>query len=119
MATLTTQEISESGKVLTMTAAAETGDKYLNEGNQIIVVKNTGESMTITVTAQVTALDYAPWGKSTKSNATLVVASNKEGFIGPFPPAAYNDADGYVQITYSAIEGVTVAVARLKSTGTL
>ena len=49
------------------------------------------------------------YGDLTKANATIEVASEGEAFIGGFAPAAFNDGNGEIAITYSGVTSVTIA----------
>ena len=112
MAVLTVATIDEAGAVLTLASAAGgDGDKWLNTGNQQILIKNaSGGSVTLTVTTQVTDFDSPQYGDATKTNTTLAIATDKIALVGPFPVAAYNDAEGYCTITYSATTNVEVGI---------
>ena len=46
-------------------------------------------------------------------NGAVTVANGATKEIGPFQMRHYNDASGYVQITYSAVNSVTVAAVKL------
>ena len=116
MAILTVANIDEAGAVLTLASAASgDGDKWENNGRQQILIKNdNGGSVTLTITTQVTEFVSPQYGDSTKSNMTLAIATDKIALIGPFPPQAYNDADGYCTITYSATANVEVGIFEIQ-----
>jgi|10_taG_2_1085330.scaffolds.fasta_scaffold00277_13 hypothetical protein len=111
MATLTIQTINDAGSVPTFSAATESGDQYLNTGNQFLAIKNAGteSACVVTITAQVTSLDLTLYGEVTKASTTLSVAAGSTGFIGGLYTPIFNDASGYAQITYSQVESVTIA----------
>lgn len=114
MAELTVQEIAEAGLTASYTAAAAGGDSLKNDGRTFLHVKNGGAgSTTVTVTAQRTAANVQGMGGLTKGNAGGAVAAGAEGFFGPFPSLAFNDATGKVAIGYSDVTSVTVAAIRL------
>jgi len=114
MATLTSVSITESGTQLALSSASAS-DKWENNGNQFLLIKNEGgESTTITITTQVTSFDSPIYGDSTKANRTLTIASNQDGMIGPFPVGAYNDADGFCNITYSVRTNVKIGVFQIQ-----
>ena len=87
------------------TAAAVAGDQFLNDGRQLLYVKNVNaSSRTITVATGGTVLGLAI------ADVSFTVAQNAEKIVGPFNPQYFNDSSGYVQVTYSAETDVTVAV---------
>ena len=96
MATITPQQITETGLAATLTVV-EASDVFSNDGKTFIYFKNdSGEAKTITVTTQVTSVDNQLYGDLTKANATQVVANGATAFIGPFPVSAYNSEDSEV-----------------------
>lgn len=116
MATIANQEISESGIAdPTFTACDAGGDDWENSGTNFIAIKNNTEAtaITITFTATTTSFDSPTYGPSTKANRTIEVDGQKVAFIGPFEPAAFNDADNLVAITYSAVTNLSIAVFTL------
>ena len=110
MAELTIQQITEAGGSVTYTAANSGGDTADNGGGTFLHIKNGGGSeITVTITAQTTSVDSSIYGDLTKANASIAVAASGEAFIGPFKPSAFNNANGEIAITYSAVESVTIA----------
>ena len=116
MAIISTQTVDEAGvQITTAAVAAEGGDKWDNNGNQQILLKNgSGGSVTITVTTQVTSFESSQYGDATKSNTTLAVAAGQLAILGPFNVSAYNDVDGYCNISYSATTSVEVAIFEIQ-----
>jgi len=105
MATLARNQPGLTAAVLGATAAAVAGDQFLNDGRQLLYVKNVNaSSRTITVATGGTILGLAI------DNVAFAVAQNAEKIVGPFNPQYFNDSSGYVQVTYSAETDVTVAV---------
>lgn len=93
MATISSQQITEAGLVPTLTTLTESDD-FVNTGKEFIFYRNSsGESKTITVTAQVTSVNSPIFGTLTKSNASKVVTNGQTVMIGPFEPSAFNDSD--------------------------
>jgi len=107
MAVLTVQHTTgTSGLVPTFSAAAGGGDSFVNAGGAVLQVKNgDASSHTVTVACQ-TACNL---GGTSVHNIVVPVAAGATAMIGPFP-FNYNDAGGSVQVTYSAVTSVTVAV---------
>lgn len=108
MATLTVGAISRSGLTRSLASAAVGGDEFANDGKTFLEVANgSGSSITVTIATQMT-VD----GKAVADDAISVGAGVTKQ-IGPFPPHIYNDANGKVQVTYSAVTTVTVGATRL------
>lgn len=109
MAALTVQNVARSGLNPTYGAAAGGGDTFVNDGQVVLHVKNGGGS-SINVTVDSTA----PTGVGlAQADAVVAVPNAGERMIGPFPPGAFNDANGAVAVAYSAVTSVTVAAIRL------
>lgn len=112
MATLTAVQADLGDNDLGAVAVAAGGDQFLNTGREILYFKNTNASdRTITVATSATL--PALGGALAIADVTLVISQNEEKIIGPFESRYFNDANGYVQLTYSADTGVTVAVIRV------
>ena len=93
MVTINSQQITEAGLVPTRTIVTSSDD-FVNTGKEFIFYRNSsGESKTITVTAQVTSVNSPIFGTLTKSNASKVVTNGQTVMIGPFEPSAFNDSD--------------------------
>lgn len=111
MATLNTQTFDESGTDLTMSGASAGGDQFANNGNRYLIISNgDASSKDVTVTAQNTSYEFGVSGKVTKEDQVLSVTAGSVGIMGPFPKSAFNDSSGNVQITYSDVTSVEVAV---------
>lgn len=110
MAELTVQQITEDGAAATYVAANSGGDTADNNGNLFLHIKNGGgSSITATITAQTTTVNSGAYGELTKANAAVTVEASGEAFIGGFAPAAFNDGNSEIAITYSAVTSVTIA----------
>tara|TARA_R110002051_G_scaffold4506_1_gene24302 strand:+ start:2518 stop:2862 length:345 start_codon:yes stop_codon:yes gene_type:complete len=110
MAELTVQQITETGGAATYVAAAGGGDTADNNGHLFLHIKNgSGGELTVTITALTTTVDSGMYGDLTKSNATVTIAAGTDAFIGGFAPAAFNDGNGEIAITYSGVTSVTIA----------
>lgn len=105
MATITKQIAVPAGIALTFGAANSGGDQFLNTGKEVLIVKN-GDSTatTVTITGQ------RACNQGTTHSQAISVAASAEEVIGPLNPYFYNDANGYVQITYSKVTSLTEAV---------
>ena len=114
MANLIPQKINDFGVISTLEAATAAGDEFTNSGVEFLHVEN-GHSgaLTVTITVQVTNIHHNQFGTVTKSNVVKVIGAGNDAFIGPFKQAAFNDANNMVQITYSAVTSLKVAVLYL------
>jgi len=111
MATLTAEAVTEDGLTATGSAAAGGGDQYYNSGIEWIEITNDdATATTVTVTAQATQVTIPGYGDLDKADRTLVVAAGTVMKAGPFPKTAFNNAGGYVQLTYSKVTSLNVAV---------
>lgn len=111
--TLTLQEITDQGKTIALVNPEETSLNFTNSGREFIMVKLASgdfETVTITVTAQVTAVDSPTYGNLTKSNATDTVSQGQTVFIGPFPVGAFSNAEGTCSFSLSAVSGISIGV---------
>ncbi len=105
MATLTALSISRDGVAVSGAAAAVGGDKFGNNGSQMLYVNNASVgSVNVTLATSQTVDGQAV------ADRVVAVAAGAAKMIGPFKPSQYNDVDGFVQVTYSAVTTVTVAV---------
>lgn len=86
------------------------GDQVLNDGKTILYFKNTNAA-----TRTVTLATGGTIGGLAIADVAVTVAQNEERIIGPFDPRLFNDANGYIQLTYSAVATLlTVAAIRLQ-----
>lgn len=108
MADLAAQQIVGTGLEATYAAADESGDSVPAGTLHFLHVKN-GGGAPVTVTV-VTAKTVAGLGVDDQE---VVVTDAEERFIGPLTPALYADANGDVEVLYSAVDTVTVAVLSL------
>lgn len=105
MATLTKQDIVRAGLAASYAACAGGGDKFTNTGVEVIHIKNASVGsidVTIDTPATVDGLAVA--------QRTVAVGAGAEKFIGPFPPSTYNDTGGFVNLSYSGVTTLTIAV---------
>lgn len=110
MATLTKTVPALSGTVPTSASAAGGGDQAANPKGKLYlrVTNGGGSSITVTLTAAITTRPSdGTFPATTFGNQAVVVANGATKIIGPIPPA-FNDGNGNVQITYSAVTSVTV-----------
>lgn len=113
MATLSVQDITESGLAATYDSADSGGDDFQNDSSERIFlhVKNGDTSShTVTVSAEDSSLDVPGYGPVTKSDVSVSVSASGEKFIGPFPRFAFGNTPA---ITYDAVTSVTLAVLKV------
>jgi hypothetical protein len=105
MALLNPQAINLNGTTITFSSASAGGDQFANTGRELLLVRNGGASSVTTTVAAQGRYRGVPF-----SNVTLTVPAGGEVIAGPFPPEVFNDANGRVNLSYSAVTSVTVAV---------
>lgn len=105
MATLTRQQILNTGTTVTYAAAAGGGDKCLpGDTTWIEVVNGSGSSIDVTVNSQ------TPSNYGTDEDLVVAVAAGATDRIGPLPANRFAaSADGLVAWTYSSATTITVA----------
>lgn len=115
MAALTLQSIVPAGITPALVAASAGGDSFANKTDErtFLHVKNaSGASVTVTAAAVMTSSRVPGVGTLATPNIAVAVGAGAEAIIGPFS-AAYNDANGNVNVTYSAVASVTVGARYL------
>lgn len=106
MATLATQQIAQSGLAPTYGAAAGGGDKFTPGDRTFLHVKNTGgATRTVTIDSKV----LSSWGTDVNL-AVVIPATTGDMMIGPLPAQRFAGSDGFGDISYDAVTGVTIAV---------
>jgi hypothetical protein len=110
MAILSVQKPAPGGLDITFAAAAGGGDSFPNTGKEFFLAKNaSGGAITITFDAPGTC-SFGLAANAAHDVAGAVAMTNGERIFGPFPPAQFNDGNGRVQVTYSGVTSLTVAV---------
>jgi hypothetical protein len=104
MAVLSVQQISTAGVVpATLVAASAGGDSFANNGRTVFDAANgSGAPITVTFASQ------KPCDQGSTHNTVVSVTNGTTRRIGPFDPSRYNDGNGFVQVTYSAVTSLTV-----------
>lgn len=108
MATLTAQVPTQAGITPTYAAASAGGDQVACDDRLYLHVKNTNAAtrdVTIATPGNVDGLAIA-------DNVITVAATTGDRIIGPLKASLYADANGFAQITYSAVTNLTVAAIR-------
>ena len=92
---------------LSTQAAAGGGDYFATTGREIFVITNGGGSpITVTFAHQ----NQCNQGFSHDSAQSIAAGATR--YLGPFDRFRFGDSSGNVQVTYSAVTSVTVAVTR-------
>lgn len=109
MATVSTQQIVQSGLAPTYAAAAAGGDSFTPGASTFLHVKNgSAAAITATVVTPVQTQGFAV------DDLAVSVPAAGERMIGPLSPDLFRDsADGLADITWSAAASVTFAVFSL------
>lgn len=98
--------------VTTPATAAALTMTLANDGKTYLHVKTVGTTANLTLTPQAKVQDGSAAGL-TPIAPVIALAANKNYLIGPFSPAVYNDANGELNMTFSAITAITVQAYRL------
>ena len=114
--TITVQDTSRMALLdYTMEAIETDGMKFLNPGSGriFLIIKNIHATPTVVTVVGQTACEVGV----IHSISALSVAINKTEIVGPFSPAYFNDATGYVNLTITGEEasGGTIAAILLAS----
>ena len=110
MSVLAAQPVLLSGLAPVLTAAAGGGNQFINSGTEFLFVRNAHASpITVTINS------IAPCNQGFDHDVVVSVPNGADRFIGPFPKSRFDDANGQVQITYSVVTALTVAVVRVSS----
>lgn len=109
MATLAKQQVSLAGLNPVLAAAAAGGDKFANADQGIVVEVNnpTGGALIITFDDQTSV---APSGAAAfDADVEVSIPAGERRIFGPFARTRFNDATGFVLMTYSAV-GLEIAI---------
>lgn len=104
MAVVAAQNLSSVGVTINYSAADAAGDKFPNNGHNEIRVKN-GSASQITVTLN----SQKKCDQGFDHDIEIIIAAGEEKALGKLDPTRFNNADGQVEIGYSAVDAVTVA----------
>jgi len=106
MTALTVQQTTRAGLTPSYAAANVDGHSIPNTGAEILHIKTVGTACTVTIPIPGTVDGQAVTSK------TVVIGTSSERMIGPFPTNTYNQADGSVHFTFSAVTAVTCAAIK-------
>lgn len=108
MADLTVQELSMIGIDPAYVAASAGGDKFVNDGKTIIIIKNGGAG---TIVATVDSI--LPCDQGDDHNKVISVLASGEKMAGSYSKARFNDTVGKVAIIYDDVTSVTIGIFKL------
>jgi hypothetical protein len=103
------QTLVNSGLLATYESANILGNFYANTGQEIMIIKN-GSASPTTVTVDSVALDN--FGNASH-DVVYTLLAGAEMVIGKLSKRRFNDTNGYVQVSYSAVTTITVAVVKV------
>lgn len=95
--------------IVTPVAADGVGDEFVNTGKELVLVEHTngaGSSVTLTITTTSTVDGEAV------ADRTIVIGPGETHLLGPWPQQWYNDANGKVQMSWSAVTDVVLSVLK-------
>lgn len=108
MADLAIQKLNRAGVALNFAAAAAGGDRFPRTTRGYLHVKNGGgAAITVTLNSQ------KPCDQGFDHDELVNVPAGAERLIGGFADDRFADAQGYVNVTYSAVAGLTVAAVEV------
>ena len=85
------------------------GHFFTNDGRTFLHVKNSNaQTRTITIDS------VEPCSQGFDHDVTATIAATTgDHMLGPFPVQRFNDVNGRVNITFSAVEGLTIAAIKV------
>lgn len=102
--------------ITTPATAALSSMTMTNDGKTMLRVKTGATTANLTLTAQAKLLDGSVAGISPQ-NPVIALAANKDYIIGPFPTNIYNDANGELNMAFSAVTSILVQAYRFVPAG--
>lgn len=118
--TLTVQEVTPAGLVMTFAAANTDGSKFACPTDQrtCLRVKNSnGSTRTVTLVAQKTTQNLPGSGVTPIPDKVVTIPANTGDMeIGPIP-TDYVDSSGFAHVTFSATAGLTVGAFHMARRG--
>ena len=101
--------VPTAGALIAEEACTALGDQVANDGRTLLYFRNgngaTNYDITLATGATVAGM--------TIENITFTLAPAAMKVIGPFEPRYWNDANGYIQITYDAVVDLFVRAIRV------
>ena len=109
MAILSVTKVQRAGVDPGFVAASVGGDEFTNTGKELIGIKTTTNACTVTIASTVTEAGAG----TVVQDDSVVVPTSAERWMGSYFTYAYNDTNNRVQLTYSDVTGVSVAVIEM------
>lgn len=101
------QNLAPEGLEVTFESANVDGNYFVNNGRMVLRVRNASASVrTVTCSAP------GKCDQGFNHPVAVLVEANEERDLGLFSSSRFNDENGRVNITYSSVTGVTVAVIK-------
>lgn len=105
---LTVQQVLNTGLEATFSSANADGNYFINDGKTFIeIVNSDGSDHNIVIDSPVEC------NQGSSHDITVTVTAGERRHIGPLSKSRFNDDNGYVNVTYSAVTSVTIAVMKL------
>lgn len=107
-----TPSTADGVDITTPATAAQASMTMANDGRTVLHVKTGATTANLTFVPQAKLADGSTAGMS---GASLVkaLAANKNYVFGPFSPSVYNDANGELNMTFSATTSIVVQAQRV------
>jgi len=105
------ERVVASGLAAAYTGSLSTANTYMIRNNGRVIIhlkKSAAVDCVATITTPMT-ID----GLAVAERTVTVPATTGDRFIGPFLPSLYNDVAQDVRITFSDIDGLTIAVLEI------
>ena len=106
---ITVQTLARAGLSATYEACDTNGNYFTNDGMTFIHIKNANAGTPTLTIATANTVD----GLAIADRTVTMFATTGDKMIGPLPASVYNDANGRVQLTYSAVTDLTIAVIKM------
>jgi hypothetical protein len=97
-------------------ATVTDGDKFLNDGKTVLLVKNTYVSTATTLTFDAAGLDNFGQYADAAYEITGTATSGSYWVLGPFSTRHFNDDDGMCTVTCSQVTGITMLPIKIGAT---
>jgi hypothetical protein len=105
--TLLVQEATKEGLSVVYSPASAEGNKFANNGDTEARIKNDSDAA-----IEVTIKSQKNCNRGFHHDEVITIAANSERSIGNLEPAWFNNDQGQVEMTYSTVTEVTVAIVQ-------
>jgi hypothetical protein len=104
---LLVQVATKEGLAVVYSPASSEGNKFTNNGDTEARIKNNSANA-----IDVTLKSQKPCSRGFNHDETITVSANSERSIGNIEPAWFNNNQGQVEMTFSAVTDISVAVVQ-------